>query len=89
MHIYVDFNTMMSDPEERVYINTDVQPDIANHLYPGLLVILYDEDLEVDATVEFDAAHKRWQARPDWSTSRDLLPSAVVEASSFGVAPSG
>lgn len=72
MRIYVDFNTMMTDPEERVSINTTVQKDLEQRLHPGLRVVLYAEDLEVEASVEFDEEHKAWLGRPDWSTSRDL-----------------
>jgi len=30
MRIYVDFNTMTTDPKERVYINTHIQSDLVN-----------------------------------------------------------
>ena len=29
MRLYVDFNTMTTDPKERVYINTQLQPALA------------------------------------------------------------
>ncbi len=35
-------------------------------------VVLFDEVLAVEATVEFGEEHEEWLARPDWSTSRDL-----------------
>jgi hypothetical protein len=54
IRIYVDFNTMTSDLKERVYINTHLQPDLAEDLRSGLVVTLYDEEMEVEAIVEFD-----------------------------------
>lgn len=77
MRIYVDFNTMTTDPKERVYINTHMQPDLAKDLYPGLVVALYDEEMEVEALVEFDEQDQVWLGQPNWSTRRDLaLPSS-------------
>ncbi|MCL5959932.1 MAG: hypothetical protein M1358_11585, partial [Chloroflexi bacterium] len=38
----------------------------------GLRVLIVDEILEVEATLEYDRAHKVWWARPDWSTCHDL-----------------
>ena len=78
--ISVDFNTMMMDEEDRVYIgregsNQDNQA-LLKSLCPGSLVILYDEEMEVEAIVdivEFSADHKAWMGRPNWSTRRDLL----------------
>ena len=72
LRIPVDYNTMMQDPEERVYINTHRHRDLVDYLRPGLIVVLYDEVLEVEATVEYDAEHKEWLGIPNWSTSRDL-----------------
>jgi hypothetical protein len=70
--IYVDFNTMTTDPEERVFINTEREPDLAKHLQPGLLVTLYDEEMEVEATVEFEVQNLLWLGRPNWANCRDL-----------------
>lgn len=72
VRISVDFNTMMTDPEERVYINTDIDPHLLECLQPGLSVVLYDGTLEVEADAEFDERQEQWRARPRWSTSRDL-----------------
>ena len=72
IRIPVDYNTMMQDPKERVYINTHIHKDLVAHLRPGLVVVLYDEVLEVEATVEFDEEHQEWLGSPNWSTSRDL-----------------
>lgn len=72
MRLYVDFNTMMQDEEERVRINTHVHKNLVDKLRPGLPVLLHDEGLAVEAVIEFDAQHKVWWARPNWSMSRDL-----------------
>ena len=72
MRIYVDFNTMTMDPQERVSINTDTQQDLAVRLHPGLRVVLYDEEMEVEGTVEFDPEHQQWLAQPHWATRHDL-----------------
>lgn len=47
--IYVDFNTMMADPQRRVMLGEMNGPDGEElmRLRPGERVILYDEDLEV------------------------------------------
>lgn len=72
LRVPVDFNTMMKDDHERVWINTHVHKDLAACLRPGMIVTLWDTDLEVEAVVEFDQRQQRWWGRPDWSTSRDL-----------------
>jgi hypothetical protein len=45
---------------------------VAQDLRPGLIVTLYDEEMEVDAVVEFDEQDRVWLGRPHWSTRRDL-----------------
>jgi hypothetical protein len=76
MRLYVDFNTMAIDPKERVYINPHTQPVLMQELHPGLVVILYDEEMEVEAVVEFDEHDRAWLGQPNWSTRRDIpLPS--------------
>jgi hypothetical protein len=79
MRIYVDFNTTTTDSKERVYINTQVQPALAKDLYPGLTVTLYDEEMEVEAIVEFDEHDHVWLGQPNWSTRRDLPLSSAQE----------
>jgi hypothetical protein len=73
LRVPVDFNTMDWDPEEHVWINTAIHPELIAMLRPGLAVVLLDGDLEVEGTVEFDGSQpvRKWLARPDWSTSRD------------------
>jgi hypothetical protein len=80
LRVYVDFNTMATDDEERVFINTVVYPELADQLRPGLPIVLADETLEVKAVAEFDSDHQRWFGRPDWSTSRDLPSPLAAEA---------
>jgi hypothetical protein len=76
VRLYVDFNTMTTDSKERVYINPQTHSALAQKLHPGLVVALYDEEMEVDAVVEFDEHDQAWLGQPDWSTRRDLpLPS--------------
>src|SRR5262249_54709131 len=74
LRIPVDFNTMDWDCDRRVWINTLVDKDLDRALYPGLRVLLADTDLEVEAVVErdHDEGTRRWLARPDWSTQRDI-----------------
>jgi hypothetical protein len=72
MRLYVDFNTISTDPKDRIYINTHLHPALVQTLRPGLRVTLYDEEMEVHALVEFDEHDQVWLGRPDWSTRRDL-----------------
>lgn len=80
MRIYVDFNTMTIDPKERVSINTQVHPALAQALRPGVLVTLYDEEMEVEALVEFDEHDQVWLGQPHWETRRDVLWSCTSDA---------
>ena len=73
MRIYVDFNTDAMDPRRRVWVNTDVKPDLLSQLKAGAQVVIYDETLEVQGRLEFEADRKRWLVTPDWSTKRDLV----------------
>ena len=82
--VYVDFNTMMMDEEERVYIGSEGSaqddPDKLKSLEQGAWVTLYDEELEVDAVVEcveLREGQRAWLGKPDWSTRRDLPQAAL------------
>jgi hypothetical protein len=67
--VYVDFNTMMLDEHERVSIHpSTVRPSFR----PGLRLVLYDEELEVEAELDGNDGRGWWLARPDWSTRRAL-----------------
>ncbi|HEY5867862.1 MAG TPA: hypothetical protein VI542_20275 [Candidatus Tectomicrobia bacterium] len=72
MRIYVDFNTTAIDVKERVAIPTQMQPALAQALRPDMVVTLYDEEMEVRATLEFDAHDQVWLGQPHWSTRREL-----------------
>lgn len=71
--ISVDFNTMNSAPEGLVKFPQEGTPPVR----AGERVTLYDEELEVEATVE--PITTAWGdiemvARPDPTTWRDLVP---------------
>lgn len=74
--LYVDFNTMMMDEKERVPIRLDEKHPshiyILGNLEPGMIVVLFDEEFEVKATLDFDQEFNAWMATPDWSTRKDL-----------------
>ena len=74
--IYVDFNTMMTDPKRRVYIGSmdsdQNDRDLLTFLVPGTIVVLYDEEMQVRATSEFDRFARVWLGVPDWSTCQLL-----------------
>jgi hypothetical protein len=81
LRIYVDFNTMTADARERAYINTGIQGNLAGSLRSGMVVVLADETLEVEAVIEYDEGDQTWWGEPIWSTSRDLAhPEPTVEA---------
>ena len=71
IRIPVDFMTASADKKGRVYINTRVEKWVLDHLQPGLRVVLYEPDLEVEAVVEFDEKFQQWYGAPDWSTRYD------------------
>lgn len=51
----------------------DIEP-IADKLTEGMTVIIYmPDELEMQATLEFDAQRKNWWARPVEGTTRLLL----------------
>lgn len=84
--IYVDFNTMNQDlwsKDPRVLIGRDWVRPPSNE---GLRVLIADEDLEVEATLEFDCEHNAWWARPDWSTRHDLSNATISGYRPRGVA---
>jgi len=76
--ITVDFNTMNTDPEDRVYLPTSINGRLREIVRPGLRLVLYEPfDFEVEAVVEYEPAHEAWYGRPDWSTRRDLESDAL------------
>jgi hypothetical protein len=66
--ISVDFNTIDSEPLDLVKIYRDTPID----LHDGKRVLLYDEEMEVEAIAIYDADHHIWLAAPDWTTRHDF-----------------
>jgi hypothetical protein len=74
IYIYADFNTQ--DEQGRVDLGLwSSLRDIARlkePLYPGMHVVLYFDDVEVDAILEYDHTHTRWVGHvPDWRAYRE------------------
>lgn len=66
--ISVDFNTIMQDlwsRDPRVRLGRGAEHPLFRN---GQRVRLYDEVMQVDAVLDYDAEHDVWWARPDWST---------------------
>ena len=80
--IYVDFNTAMQDDEGRVWLPTSVRPDLPAILTSGRRVVLYDEEIQVDAVVE-EVTPGEWWARPEPGTYRELAPGESARARSL------
>ena len=77
--IYVDFNTTAKFGPDRVYIGTDgalrQDQEFLKSLHPGTPVVLYDEEMEVEAFLErvtYREDFTAWVGRPDWPALRDL-----------------
>lgn len=70
----VDFNTLNSEPLDIVKIAAD-NPDLPP-LREGERVSLCDEELEVEATLRYDAASDLWLATPDNTTWREIPQAA-------------
>ncbi len=71
--IYVDFNTTMSEPVDLVKLSADKLTDHPS-FRDGEHVVLFDEEMEVEATVLYSKHYHYWMAEPDWTTRVDLLP---------------
>jgi general stress protein 26 len=75
IRIRADFNAMSEDGR-RVWINTNVDDQLANSLHPGMRVLLFEpDDFEVEAIIEVskDANSKDWwYGILDWSTRREI-----------------
>lgn len=74
--ISVDFNTLDSEPVDLVKLGQIGTPvgDALPPLHAGERVLLYDEEMAVEATVRYDDAHRFWLAAPDWTTRREVSP---------------
>ena len=68
---YTDFNSR-DLVENKVFLNaTYFLPDVqaqGQTTADGMRVILYDEELEVSATIHFDKTYDCWVANADWNT---------------------
>jgi hypothetical protein len=71
--VYVDFNSMMRDEKERVQINPVTNKKVIESFISGLKVLLTDEDIEVEAELEFDEQHKVWFGIPNWATQNNAV----------------
>ncbi len=74
IRIYADFNHAQS--RMTFILDTfgsmeDIRP-LTGRLVPGTRVTLYDEELEVDATLEFDRERGIWLGVADPETFRSL-----------------
>jgi hypothetical protein len=70
---YVDFNTMTQDiwgKRPRVLVGRGA---VAPAPRSGDRVLLTDDEMAVEGTLEYDAEHDAWWACPDWSTRVDLV----------------
>jgi hypothetical protein len=80
MRIPVDFDTMKQDiwsEARRVRVPPErVDPSFQ----PWARVTIYDDTMEVDATLEHDRVRQTWWARPDWSTRRNVARPATGPA---------
>lgn len=77
--ISVDFNTIDSEPIDLVKLGQVGTPngDALPPLEPGERVIVYDEELELEATICYDAEHHFWLAAPDWVTRQDYVTTSA------------
>ncbi len=66
--IYVDFNTETAEP---VGVLKIYRPNTS--LSDGETIIAYDEEMEVQAQVSYDAATGVWMAVPDWTTKHEII----------------
>jgi hypothetical protein len=75
MHrIYADFNNQ--DEGREIGLNAVGSlasiAEIAGNLAEGMVVVLYDDDLEVQAELKKSPDGKHWLGIPDWSSRRFL-----------------
>jgi hypothetical protein len=72
--IYADFNNQ--NKSRAIGLNTVGSlasiAEIAGNLGEGMIVVLYDDDLEVQARLKRSPDGKHWLGIPDWSSRRFL-----------------
>jgi hypothetical protein len=78
--VFVDFHNM--DTRGRLRLNCiGTVEDLAQQqivLRDGVCLILYSEELEVEAVVEYSTDEHLWVAVIDWSAIKDVEPQAIV-----------
>jgi hypothetical protein len=74
--LFVDFNTMMSEPVDLVKLGVE-GINALPVLHEGEQVVLTDGEMEVRATILFLPERRYWMARPDWSTRVDLAAASA------------
>jgi hypothetical protein len=70
LQIYADFNSQ--DENGRIRINPAEIAALPESLRDGLAVVLYDEEIQVDAEITGRDEFGLWAASPNWSTKRPL-----------------
>lgn len=81
----VDFNTMMTDPEERVTIAQEGHDEPLPAAREGERVLLTDDTMTVEAVVElsrFPDGRRIWLGVPEWSTMHDVQPETSTPSAS-------
>jgi len=81
IRIYADFNNRNEDGFVRLTV-VGSERDLTKYetsLTEGINVILYDEELEIDATLKRDPRLNIWLGVPDWTTRRDLDSNSTSE----------
>lgn len=68
LRIPVDFNSMMMEPYQRVIVHPSVVAHYQYQLQPHLRVVLYDEEMAVEAIMDYENYSQIWFGVPDWST---------------------
>jgi hypothetical protein len=70
MRLYADFNSRTEDGKVIIKIlgDPDHVKQVTQKLTNGMKVMLHDEELEVEARLEFDSRFDIWVGIPDWST---------------------
>jgi hypothetical protein len=74
--IMADFNSLNSTPLDRLKLGHEGTPngDALPPLRRGQRVLFYDEEMEIEGTVDYVMLRGRryWLGIPDWSTQRDI-----------------
>jgi len=70
--VYVDFNTKNMDHRERVYVAGPEHPELLDVLKEGERVVLYDEEMEMEAVLEYEPSSGKFLGVVDLSTLKDF-----------------